>query len=62
MPPISTDGRSTGDPTKYGNVSVFTPVESHRGKLYGVMDRKRGSVTFPLNPFMGMMGVASAAA
>lgn len=42
MPPIATDGRSTGDPSKYGNVSVFTPVESHRGKLDGVMDRKRG--------------------
>jgi acetamidase/formamidase len=62
MPPIETDGRSTGDPTRYGNVSVFTPVESHRGDLYGVMGRAGGSVQFPLNPFMGMMGVASAAA
>lgn len=26
------------------------------------MGRARGSVQFPLNPFMGMMGVASAAA
>lgn len=62
MPPVATDGRSTGDPTRYGNVSVFTPVESHHGDLYGVMDRARGSVQFPLNPFMGMMGVASAPA
>jgi acetamidase/formamidase len=62
MPPVGTDGRASGDPTKYGNVSVFTPVESHRGHLYGVMDRDRGSVQFPLNPFMGMMGVASAPA
>lgn len=60
MPPIETDGRSTGDPQRYGNVSVFTPVESHRGDLYGVMDRRGGSVKFPLNPFMGMMGVAFA--
>jgi acetamidase/formamidase len=59
MPPVSTDGRATGDPERYGNVSVFTPVESRRGDLYGVMDRDRGSVRFPLNPFMGMMGVAS---
>ncbi len=62
MPPVATDGRATGDPTRYGNVSVFTPVESHRGDLYGIMDRTSGSVKFPLNPFMGMMGVASAAA
>jgi acetamidase/formamidase len=62
MPPPETDGRSTGVPTRYGNVSVFTPVESRRGVLYGLMDRARGSVQFPLNPFMGMMGVASAPA
>lgn len=47
MPPTSTDGRSTGDPERYGNVSVFTPVESHHGRLYGVMDRHGGSVKFP---------------
>ncbi len=62
MPPIATDGRASGVPTEYGNVSVFTPVEQHKGRLYGVMDRRRGgAVRFPLNPFMGMMGVASAA-
>jgi acetamidase/formamidase len=60
LPPISTDHRATGDPTKYGNVSVFTPVERHRGRLVGVMERKHGSVQFPLNLFLGMMGVASA--
>lgn len=57
MPPVSTDGRATGDPTQYGNVSVFTPVRGGRG----VMDRdRRRPVTFPLNPFMGLMGVAFA--
>lgn len=59
MPPIATDGRASGVPTDYGNVSVFTPVESRKGELYGVMKRRRGSVRFPLNPFMGMMGVAT---
>lgn len=53
MPPVPTDGRASGDPERYGNVSVFTPVERSRGELYGVMDRRRGSVRFPLNPFMG---------
>jgi acetamidase/formamidase len=62
MPPIGTDGRATGDPTRYGNVSVFTPVQSGpRGVASGVMPvGSRGKVTFPLNPFMGLMGVAFA--
>ncbi|AWS46991.1 acetamidase/formamidase family protein [Streptosporangium sp. 'caverna'] len=62
MPPVATDGRSTGDPTRYGNVSVFTPVRrGRRGVASGVMKRGRsGTVTFPLRPFMGVMGVAFA--
>ena len=62
MPPVATDGRSSADPTRYGNVSVFTPVESRRGRLHGRMESDAGAVRFPLNPFMGMMGVASAPA
>lgn len=62
MPPIATDGRATGIPTEYGNVSVFTPVRSGSDGAVGVMARgKRGSVRFPLTPFMGMTGVAFAA-
>jgi acetamidase/formamidase len=63
MPPVATDGRATGDPTRYGNVSVFTPVRRGTGgKVNGVMPRgKSGEVAFPLQPFMGMMGVAFAA-
>jgi len=63
MPPASTDGRATGDPTRYGNVSVFTPVRrGASGAVNGVMPRgKSGEVAFPLQPFMGMMGVAFAA-
>jgi acetamidase/formamidase len=62
MPPVATDGRSTGDPAHYGNVSVFTPVRRGRkGVPSGVMKRgNSGTVTFPLRPFMGMMGVAFA--
>ena len=59
MPPIETDGRPTGDPTRYGNVSVFTKVRRTRGGLTGVLPRGRSrEVAFPLTPFMGMMGVA----
>ncbi len=63
MPPIATDGRATGIPTEYGNVFQFTPVEAGpHGGAVGVMPRGRHSVRFPLQPFMGMTGVAFAAA
>lgn len=54
MPPVATDGRGTGDPTQYGNVSVFTSVTGNHGMM------KDGSLSlkFPLRPFFGMMGVA----
>ncbi|WP_232050131.1 acetamidase/formamidase family protein [Actinoplanes sp. OR16] len=58
MPPVGTDGRATGDPRRYGNVSVFTPIRGTKG----VLPRGSTSVAFPLNPFMGMMGVAFASA
>jgi acetamidase/formamidase len=64
MPPVGTDGRATGDPTRYGDVSVFTPVRRGRdGVPSGVLPRGgSGEVVFPLHPFMGMMGVAFAPA
>jgi acetamidase/formamidase len=54
MPPVSHDGRPNPDPSKYGNVSTFTAVENG----LGVMRYGKSSVRFPLNPFMGIMGVA----
>jgi acetamidase/formamidase len=60
MPPVATDGRATGDPTRYGNVSVFTPIRAGRRGPVGVLPRGRRTVGFPLTPFMGMMGVAFA--
>jgi acetamidase/formamidase len=63
MPPVATDGRSTGIPTRYGNVSIFTPIESARGGAVGVLPRgTHRRVRFPLHPFMGMVGVAFAPA
>jgi acetamidase/formamidase len=56
MPPTATDGRATGVPTEYGNVFVFTPVEP------GPVAVMPGGIRFPLTPFMGMTGVAFAAA
>ncbi len=62
MPPVGTDGRGTGvQPEDYGNVSVFTPVQRRRGIPSGVMPvGTGGEVSFPIDPFMGLMGVASA--
>ena len=54
MPPISADGRPNPDPTQYGNVSTFTAVADGQG----VMSYGNAQVRFPLQPFMGMMGVA----
>jgi len=63
MPPVATDGRPTGIPTDYGNVSVFTPIESRRGVAVGTMPGGGGrTIRFPLNPFIGITGVAFAAA
>ncbi|HEX3647259.1 MAG TPA: acetamidase/formamidase family protein [Pseudonocardiaceae bacterium] len=61
MPPVATDGRATGIPTEYGNVFVFTPVESGPHGPAGVLPVPGGrSARFPLTPFMGMTGVAFA--
>lgn len=54
MPPVATDGRSTGDPEQYGNVSVFASVHGDSGE----MEAGRRRLRFPLRPFFGMMGVA----
>lgn len=58
MPPVTTDGRATKDPLRYGNVSTFTAVRRGKGAAVGVLPYGRREVAFPLNPFMGTMGVA----
>ncbi len=60
MPPVATDGRATGDPRRYGNVSTFTAVREARDGTgaQGVMGWDGGELAFPLTPFFGMMGVA----
>jgi acetamidase/formamidase len=56
MPPTALDGRGSGDPLEYGNLSVFTAIEGDRG----VMRSGQARLSFPLRPFFGMMGVAVA--
>ncbi len=52
-------GASAANPEKYGNVSVFTRVREISGVRYGILHNKSGvEVRFPIEPFMGIMGVA----
>ena len=52
---------SAENPERYGNVSVFTPIEKNaKGDYEGVLKTDSGkSIRFPLYPFMGIMGVAA---
>ena len=62
MPPVVTDGRATGDPTRYGNVSVFTPVTRGRGGVpYASLPLGSGGdrVSWPVDCFAGLMAVAT---
>lgn len=55
------DNASAAHPERYGNVSVFTPIQKNaKGEYEGVLKTDSGkSIRFPLNPFMGLMGVAA---
>lgn len=54
MPPVATDGRGTGVPTEYGNVSVLARIRGDRATIGEDSSR----VSFPLRYFFGTMGVA----
>ena len=61
MPPVSTDGRATGDPMRYGNVSTFTPLGNGRGgtPVATLPVGRNGTVSWPVSPFAGLMAVAT---
>ncbi|MFE5307901.1 acetamidase/formamidase family protein [Isoptericola sp. NPDC056605] len=54
MPPVATDGRGTGVPTEYGNVSVLAQIRGGKAAI----GEGRSRVSFPLRYFFGTMGVA----
>ena len=55
------ENASATHPERYGNVSVFTPIEKNaKGEYEGVLKTESGkAIRFPLYPFMGIMGVAA---
>ena len=54
--PEHPDGDTGDDPS---NVSHFVTVDERAGRLVGVLTARSGRrIRFPLNPFMGVMGVA----
>ncbi|CCH90226.1 Putative acetamidase/formamidase [Modestobacter italicus] len=58
--PATPDGRATKDPLRYGNVSVFTPVRGgSRGASAHLPVGTSGEVSWPLDPFAGLMAVAT---
>ncbi len=59
--PETVDGRPTGDPLQYGNISTFTPIGRGRGGVpSGFLPvGTSGRATFPLDPFSGIMAVAT---
>lgn len=55
------ENASTAHPERYGNVSVFIPIEKNaKGEYEGILKTESGkAIRFPLYPFMGIMGVAA---
>lgn len=57
-------GASPAHPERYGNVSIFTPIRCTQDECVGVLTaavpgaNREHEITFPLRPFMGLMGVA----
>ncbi|MGY1848891.1 acetamidase/formamidase family protein [Blastococcus sp. SYSU DS1021] len=58
--PTTPDGRGTGDPLRYGNVSHFTPLAVRGGVVRAALPRgPKGTVSWPVDPFAGLMAVAT---
>lgn len=52
------EGASAENPEAYNNVSVFCPIYQDNGIWYGSIDDNGSTMTFPISPFLGIMGVA----
>lgn len=52
------EGANAQNPELYNNVSVFTPIKEIDGVWYAYFDNNGKEIKFPINPFLGLMGVA----
>lgn len=52
------ESASVENPADYGDVSVFCPIHQEDGIWYGEVDDNGKTMTFPISPFLGIMGVA----
>ena len=53
------DGASKENPEKYNNVSIFTPIRKEGEQYIAYLNESGKEITFPLSPFLGIMGVAA---
>lgn len=53
------ENASPENPDAYGNVSIFTPIKKVGEKYVGYFNEDGKEITFPINPFLGIMGVAA---
>ena len=55
------EGATSSKPELYNNVSTFVPIRRIGGEWYGVLrDGASNEVRFPIQPFMGTMGIVPA--
>jgi acetamidase/formamidase len=54
---VRSEDANPGQPEKYGNVSIFTPVRKIDGQWFAFMKNGEKEIRFPLSPFVGIMGV-----
>lgn len=52
------EGANAQNPELYNNVSIFTPIKEIDDVWYAYFDNNGKEIKFPINPFLGLMGVA----
>lgn len=53
------EGASPENYEKYNNVSIFTPIKKQGEGYVAYLNENGKEITFPINPFLGIMGTAA---
>lgn len=53
-------GADKDHPERYNNISIFTPIKKVGDEYFGYLNENGHELSFPLFPFLGIMGVANA--